>query len=130
MLTPSRPRVLRFVVAFLALPLSLLAQGAAKPAYPVPPRPLPEAQEIELALSAAPSEISSKSDVYVLRGTDYVKVRTGTNGGACMVGRDLHEGSRYPICFDREGAKPCYGARSRKDLRERKECRKMRSFAS
>jgi len=66
---------------------------------------LPEADEIALALSAAPAEISSHADIYVLRGTDYVKVRTGTNGCACMVARDLHEGSRYPICFDQEGAR-------------------------
>jgi len=41
----------------------------------------------------------------VLRGTEFVKARAGTNGCACMVGRDLHEGSRYPICFDQEGAR-------------------------
>ncbi len=64
-----------------------------------------EGDEISLALSAAPAEISAHADVYVLRGTDYVKVRSGTNGCACMVGRDLHEGSRYPICFDQEGAR-------------------------
>jgi hypothetical protein len=84
----------------------LAAQGpAAKSGYPVPPRSLGEAEELALALTAAPDEISSGADVYVLRGTDFVKVRTGTNGCACMVGRDLHEASRYPICFDREGAK-------------------------
>ena len=93
------------VAAVCALPMAMLAQGAAKRAYPVPPKPLPAAEEIALAVSAAPDEISSRSDVYVLRGTAFVKVRTGTNGGACMVGRDLHEGSRYPICFDREAAR-------------------------
>ena len=41
----------------------------------------------------------------MLRGTDFVKARTGTNGCACVVGRDSHDGSRYPICFDREGAR-------------------------
>ena len=78
---------------------------AAKPGYPVAPRSLGEADEIALAMTAAPDEISAHADIYVLRGTDFVKVRTGTNGCACMVGRDLHEGSRYPICFDREGTK-------------------------
>src|SRR5262245_26365455 len=73
--------------------------------YPSPPRPLPEAEEIALAISAAPDEISGRADIYVLRGTEFVKARAGTNGCACMVGRDLHEGSRYPICFDQEGAK-------------------------
>jgi hypothetical protein len=66
---------------------------------------LGEAEEIALAMTAAPEEISAKADVYVLRGTDFVKARAGTNGCSCMVGRDLHEGSRYPICFDQEGTK-------------------------
>jgi hypothetical protein len=77
----------------------------AQASYPVAPRPLGEADEIALAMTAAPAEVSSKADIYVLRGTDYVKVRAGTNGCACMVGRDLHQGSRYPICFDQEAAK-------------------------
>jgi hypothetical protein len=51
-------------------------------------------------MSAAPAEISGAADVYVLRDKKMVKVKTGTNGCACMVGRDYHEGSRYPICFD------------------------------
>lgn len=89
------------VVAFHAA----AAQNAPAPAYPVPPRPLPEADEIALARSAAPDEISAHADVFVMRGTAFEKVRAGTNGCACMVGRDLHEGSRYPICFDQEGAR-------------------------
>jgi hypothetical protein len=83
---------------------SLRAQRPSSSGYPVPPRPLPEADEIALAISAAPAEISAHADVYVLRGTNYVKVRSGTNGCACLVARDLHEGSRYPICYDQEGA--------------------------
>jgi hypothetical protein len=71
--------------------------------YPVAPRGFPESEEIALALSAAPEEISSRADIYVLRGTEFVKVRSGTNGCACMVARDAHDGSRYPICYDREG---------------------------
>ncbi len=55
--------------------------------------------------AAAPDEISSNADIYVLRGTEFVKARAGSNGCACMVGRDLHEGSRYPICFDQEDAR-------------------------
>src|SRR5215208_7508426 len=84
----------------------LVAQSpAAKPVYPTPPRSLGESEEIALAMTAAPEEISSKADVYVLRGTDFVKARPGTNGCSCMVGRDLHDGSRYPICFDQEGTR-------------------------
>jgi len=90
------------VVTSIALASALHAQTTA---YPVAPRSLGDAEEIALAMSAAPAEVSSKADVYVLRGTDFVKVRAGTNGCACMVGRDSHEGSRYPICFDQEATK-------------------------
>jgi len=95
-------------------PTSLLLAGciatqlgaqAPKPGYPTPPRSLGEAEEIALAMTAAPEEISSKADVYVIRGTQFAKARTGTNGCSCMVGRDLHEGSLYPICFDQEGSR-------------------------
>jgi hypothetical protein len=88
------------------VPCRISAQPApTKAGYPVAPRSLGDAEEMALALSAAPQEISSNADVYVLRGTEYVKARAGTNGCACMVGRDLHEGSRYPICFDQEGTR-------------------------
>lgn len=94
------------ILAFVLAPAAVSAQGPAN--YPVAPRPLGEAEEIALALRAAPDEVSSRSDVYVLRGTDLVKVRTGTTGGACMVSRDSHEQSRYPICYDREGARSSF----------------------
>jgi hypothetical protein len=86
-------------------PLAAQSPAAAASRYPFPPRPLPESEEIAIALSAAPEEVSSRADVYVLRGTDFVKARAGTNGCGCVVVRDLHEGSLYPICFDREGAR-------------------------
>jgi len=88
-------------VAIVLAPATLVGQNK----YPTPPRSLGEAAEIALAVTAAPEEISGNADVYVLRGTDFVKARTGTNGCACVVGRDAHDGSRYPICFDQEGAR-------------------------
>jgi hypothetical protein len=87
----------------MLVPATLAAQ--AKSTYPAPPKTLGDDVEIALAMTAAPSEITADADVYVLRGTEFVKAKSGTNGCACMVARDLHEGSRYPICFDREGAK-------------------------
>lgn len=92
------------VAVLLLLSTCLPAAAQTRSGYPVAPRPLPEAEEIELAVSAAPPEVSANADVYVLRGTEFVKVRSGTNGCACMVARDLHEEGRYPICFDREAA--------------------------
>jgi hypothetical protein len=92
---------MRLLLVVAALPASLAAQSSR---YPVKPTPFPEAEEIALARSAAPAEISALADVWVLRDGGPVKVHTGTNGAACMVNRDLHEGSLYPICYDREGA--------------------------
>ena len=89
------------LVVLLLAPATLVGQNK----YPTAPRSLGETAEIALALTAAPDEISRNADVYVLRGTDFVKARAGTNGCACVVGRDSHDGSRYPICFDREGAR-------------------------
>jgi hypothetical protein len=77
----------------------------ARPRYPVRPAPLPEAEEIRLAESAAPREVSSRAGIYVLRATGPEVVRPSANGVMCMVARDLHEGSRYPICYDAEGSR-------------------------
>jgi len=97
---------LRLVLLACVAPSLLSSQApATKSGYPVPPRSLGEAEEIALAMTAAPEEISAKADIYVLRGTDFVKARAGTNGCSCMVGRDSHEGSRYPICFDQEATR-------------------------
>ena len=93
----------RLSLILMLVPAALVAQ--TKSPYPSPPKSLGEDVEIALALTAAPSEITADADVYVLRGTEFVKAKAGTNGCACMVARDLHDGSRYPICFDREGAK-------------------------
>jgi len=77
----------------------------ARPRYPVRPAPLPDAEEIRLAESAAPREVSSRAGIYVLRATGPEQVRPSANGVMCMVARDLHEGSRYPICYDAEGSR-------------------------
>lgn len=77
----------------------------AQARYPAQPAPLPEAEEIRLAQSAAPREVSSRAGIYVLRATGPEQVRPSANGVMCMVARDLHEGSRYPICYDAEGSR-------------------------
>jgi ketosteroid isomerase-like protein len=88
------------MIGFVAASV-LLSQS---PGYPARPDLLPESEEIELARSAAPREISANATVFVLRAGGPVKAREGTNGVTCMVSRDLHAGSRYPICFDKEGS--------------------------
>src|SRR4029450_4671027 len=42
-------------------------------------------QQIELAMSAAPSHISQKATIYVLGPNGYVQNRIGTNGFSCLV---------------------------------------------
>jgi hypothetical protein len=94
---------------------AIVALGSVAPAlhgqteaYPERPRPLPEAEEIALAMSAAPAEISAQAAVYVLRATGPARAREGTNGCTCMVSRDLHKGSLYPICFDQEATRTAF----------------------
>src|SRR5215208_1414392 len=105
-MTHSRRSIVQFLPVAMLCALSIITGAQATSArYPFAPRPLPEAEEIALAQSAAPAQVSSRADVYILRGMELVKARTGTNGCSCMVGRDLHEGSLYPICFDQEGSR-------------------------
>lgn len=77
-------------------------------AYPARPQPLQEAEEIALAMSAAPKEVSANATIYVLRGTGPAIAREGTNGCTCMVSRDLHKGSLYPICFDQVASRSAF----------------------
>ncbi|HEV8597827.1 MAG TPA: DUF4440 domain-containing protein [Gemmatimonadales bacterium] len=93
----------RAIVPFLlALPPG--AGSVQSGGYPTRPRPLPEAEEIAFAMSAAPREISANATIYVLRESGPAKARDGSNGCTCMVSRDLHAGSLYPICYDREAS--------------------------
>ena len=83
-----------------------LAVGQAPPSgYPVKPVPLPDAEEIALAESAAPAELSGKATVYAVRDGKVLTIREGTNGSSCLVARDLHGGSLYPICYNAEGTR-------------------------
>ena len=96
--------------SMLAAPLLVMAAlplAAQSPpnGYPVRPVPLADSTEIALALSAAPTDVSSRATVYTVRDGRVVTLRRGSSGNACMVGRDLHGGSLYPICFNPEGAR-------------------------
>jgi hypothetical protein len=95
----------------LSCPALLLSCAAAAGAqsvpngYPVTPVPLADSVEIALAVSAAPAELSSQATVYAVRDGQVLTLRRGSNGSACMVARDLHGGSLYPICYNPEGAR-------------------------
>jgi hypothetical protein len=69
---------------------------------------MPREQQITLAESAAPAEVSSKATVYVLGPKGYEKAREGTNGFSCFVGRHFvkpTETTIEPVCFDAEGSR-------------------------
>ena len=68
----------------------------------------PRERQIELALSAAPTEVSTKATVYILGPKGYEKVREGTNGFNCLVERSFKgttQTSAAPACFDAEGSR-------------------------
>jgi len=69
---------------------------------------MPREQQITLAESAAPAELSSKATVYVLGPKGYEKAREGTNGFSCFVSRHFvkpAETTIEPQCFDAEGSR-------------------------
>jgi hypothetical protein len=69
---------------------------------------MPRGQQIVLAESAAPAEVSSKAAVYVLGPKGYEKAREGTNGFSCFVSRHFvkpTETTIEPQCFDAEGSR-------------------------
>ena len=69
---------------------------------------VPRAQQIALAMTAAPAEVSSRATVYVLGRGGYEKVRDGSNGFSCMVFRSFVNPSETtvgPMCFDAEGSR-------------------------
>lgn len=69
---------------------------------------VPRERQIALAESAAPAEVSSKATVYILGPKGDEKVREGTNGFSCFVGRHFvkpTETSVEPACFDAEGSR-------------------------
>jgi hypothetical protein len=69
---------------------------------------MPRDQQILLAESAAPAEVSNKATVYVLGPKGNEKAREGTNGFSCIVTRHFvkpAETTIEPQCFDAEGSR-------------------------
>jgi len=91
--------------AYLAMVVSAAGLSAQDTAYPTRPVSLPDSAEIALAASAAPREITEHATIYGFRDGKEVVLRRGTNGVTCMVSRDFHAGSSYPICYDEEGSR-------------------------
>jgi hypothetical protein len=100
-----------FVVGALSiglLPSTAAIQAMAQELPRVLDASMPREQQIALAESAAPAEVSSKATVYVLGPKGYEKAREGTNGFSCFVGRHFlkpAETTIEPSCFDAEGSR-------------------------
>jgi hypothetical protein len=68
----------------------------------------PRERQIEVALSAAPAEVSSKASVYIFGPKGYEKAREGTNGMSCFIWRSFEgttQVSSAPACFDAVGSR-------------------------
>ncbi len=69
---------------------------------------MPRARQIEIAMSAAPLDVSSRATIYVLGPHGFEKARTGTNGVSCLIDRSFKgtmSMSIEPKCFDVEGTR-------------------------
>jgi hypothetical protein len=96
------------------LSLGALSSGAGAQETPQEPTKevhfdasVPRERQIELALSAAPTEVSSKAAVYILGRKGYEKIRKGTNGFSCLVERAFVGTTQVavaPACFDAVGS--------------------------
>lgn len=64
--------------------------------------PQTEAEEVTLALSAAPASMRAGASVWVLGKEGYRQVRPATNGLSCLVEHERTDTSE-PICWDAEG---------------------------
>lgn len=87
---------MRLPLVALLCPATVLAQSET-------PVVMPEGQEIRLARSGAPAEVSREATVLVLRDGRYVETVRGTNGVTCLVNRSQPL-SLEPECYDAEAA--------------------------
>jgi hypothetical protein len=69
------------------------------------PNRFSDSDEVALAISAAPASLTAGAAVYVWRDGQFVKVRDGTTGFACLVTRDPRTNVVAPQCFDPEAAR-------------------------
>jgi hypothetical protein len=69
---------------------------------------VPRARQMQLAMSAAPAEVSSEATIYVLGASGFERARDGRNGFSCLVDRTVQNHvakSLEPKCFDAEGTR-------------------------
>jgi hypothetical protein len=102
---------MKVFVAALSIGVTAISMATPATAQELPKifdASVPRDRQIALALSAAPREVSSNATVYILGPKGYEKVREGTNGFSCFVGRSFikpTETTVEPTCFDAEGSR-------------------------
>jgi hypothetical protein len=104
----NRSKSLLGVLSIGILLSSAAVQGMAQELPRIYDASVPRERQIALAESAAPAEVSSKATVYILGLKGDEKVREGTNGFSCFVGRHFvkpTETTIEPTCFDAEGSR-------------------------
>jgi hypothetical protein len=84
-----------------ATPIAVLSSFALCPLPSALAQALTDAEQIRLARSAAPAEVSARATVLVLRDGKYVEGVKGTNRVTCYVSRSQPEAVE-PECFDAE----------------------------
>jgi hypothetical protein len=87
---------LRFVACALSLAV-----------VPTPAGHLSEAEDVAIALTAAPTTITTGAAVYIQRDGKFVQVRDGSTGWVCLVARDprVTPVALAPQCYNPEGAR-------------------------
>jgi hypothetical protein len=90
----------RFIPGITALLLPAAAAGQTADGPPV----LSEVEEIALARSAAPANVTSEATILVLRNDRYETAHEGSSGVTCMVSRSLPLAIE-PICYDPEASR-------------------------
>jgi hypothetical protein len=100
-LTRTIPKSSVMAVLVVLLSTILYGQNNNIASSKLPPL-LDRDQEIAIARSAAPEEISKDASVFVLQRGGFVKAIDGKNGFTCLVLREGSNGTA-PICYDAEG---------------------------
>lgn len=85
----------------IAGPSTTMAQAKLLPPLPV----LTQAEEVRLAESAAPRQISSRATVLVHGPDGLTEVRRGTNGYVCFIEWFVRAGTMWPVCYEPELAR-------------------------
>jgi hypothetical protein len=97
-------RLIQVALVLLLTAPGIAPTGAVAQSAETEPPMLSEAEEIVLARSAAPSNVSGEAAILVLRDGRYETAVPGSNDVTCMVSRSQPL-SLEPICYDPEASR-------------------------